>query len=90
MTKDWLLAVLIVATTQFTLQDIKNAECGVACRREGYSEGRFDLRTSACQCFDSFDYSWMTKQKRKTLPSKIRVNEESSVKVYMSKPRSDD
>ena len=54
--------VLVAALSCLTVQDIRNAECATACRREGYDSGYFESNGSYCYYMDAFSYESVTKK----------------------------
>jgi hypothetical protein len=73
MKHSWIsLVVMIAVANCYTAQDIHNAECAVACRREGYTGGYWIEKTNSCACADVFGYERMTKKKLKVGSEPIR------------------
>ncbi len=52
--------------------DIKQAECRVACGYIGYQTGGYT--NNKCYCADYFDYEQLTGYKKTVLPTRVKQN----------------
>jgi hypothetical protein len=81
----WLLLFLSLtaaaAEPTYSWQDVRNAECSVACRRDNHDSGQFINKTAKepalCACIDLYSYERLTR-KRLTLPSRPREKDENN------------
>lgn len=63
------LAIYLISVPLcFSLQDLRNAQCDIACKRAGYDSGYFERES--CQCVDSKRWDDIVKEKRTILPAK--------------------
>lgn len=77
------LLVAAVVTT-YTLQDIRNGECNVACRKEGYDTGYYIDKKKSCGCITVFEYRDITakpftlkmNQKKTSIEPELTVDDE--------------
>lgn len=59
------VGVTVVVASQIPVPvstEVKDAECRVACRREGHNLGLYLPKTSKCACVTYFDYKKITRQ----------------------------
>ena len=76
----WVFAA--VAAVCLTQQDIRNAECGVGCRREGYVAGRFDPSDKTCICEDHYAFTTLT-GKKLVLPNRVSFPVKTPSRPFM-------
>lgn len=82
--KSWLPQLLIALTAVcLSLKDVKDAECDVACRREGANAGYYVEKPDKCACVNFYDYKRVTRK----VPQLTRVpdtgTDEQEVPIYL-------
>ena len=71
--------LLTLLVTCYTLKDIKDAECHVACLREGAKSGIYSEQEQACSCANFFDYKKITR--KQAVPQRL---ENKKIQSYSS------
>lgn len=57
------LLSMILTVACLSAQDVKNAECDVACKREGHHTGVYIQKGDLCACIDYLSYTRITRKK---------------------------
>lgn len=81
------VSCLLIAMTAvcLNLKDVRDAECGVACRREGAQAGYYVDKTDTCACVNYYSYKKATR--KVPMLNRMDTNPVQESDIYVKSPK---